>query len=75
MWLLAGWILLAGSVSAQELQVKININSSQVEGTDKTVFEVPTGAVHRAVVVEFIGPNQFPFAVLRATIYGSYRTY
>ena len=32
-------VLLAGSVSAQELQVKININSQQVEGTDKSVFE------------------------------------
>ena len=27
------------SVGAQELQVKININSSQIEGTDKAVFE------------------------------------
>ena len=32
-------ILLAASVGAQELQVKVNINSSQVEGTDKSVFE------------------------------------
>ena len=31
--------LLAASVGAQELQVKVNINSSQVEGTDKSVFE------------------------------------
>ena len=38
-WLLAGMVLLAGSVSAQELQVKININSQQIEGTDKSVFE------------------------------------
>ena len=33
------YILLAASVGAQELQVKVNINSSQVEGTDKSVFE------------------------------------
>ena len=33
------YILLAASVEAQELQVKVNINSSQVEGTDKSVFE------------------------------------
>ena len=33
------YILLTVSVSAQELQVKININSSQIEGTDKAVFE------------------------------------
>ena len=26
-------------MEAQELQVKININSSQVEGSDKSVFE------------------------------------
>ena len=32
-------ILLASSVGAQELQVKININSQQIEGTDKSVFE------------------------------------
>ena len=38
-WLLAGMILLASSVGAQELQVKININSQQIEGTDKSVFE------------------------------------
>ena len=33
------YILLAVSMEAQELQVKININSSQVEGSDKSVFE------------------------------------
>ena len=33
------YILLAASVEAQELQVKVNINSSQVEGTDKSIFE------------------------------------
>lgn len=33
------YILLAASVEAQELQVKVNINSSQVEGTDKSVFD------------------------------------
>lgn len=33
------YILLAASVGAQELQVKVNINSSQVEGTDKSVFD------------------------------------
>jgi hypothetical protein len=33
------YILLAASVGAQELEVKVNINSSQVEGTDKSVFE------------------------------------
>ena len=33
------YILLAVSIEAQELQVKININSSQVEGSDKSVFE------------------------------------
>ena len=33
------YILLAASVEAQELQVKVNINSSQAEGTDKSVFE------------------------------------
>ena len=33
------YILLAASVGAQELQVKVKINSSQVEGTDKSVFE------------------------------------
>ena len=33
------YILLTVSVGAQELQVKININSSQIEGTDKAVFE------------------------------------
>ena len=33
------YILLAASVGARELQVKVNINSSQVEGTDKSVFE------------------------------------
>lgn len=33
------YILLAASVGAQELQVKVNINSSQVEGTDKSIFE------------------------------------
>ena len=38
-WLLAGMLLLASSVGAQELQVKININSQQIEGTDKSVFE------------------------------------
>ena len=38
-WLLAGIILLANNVCAQELQVKININSQQIEGTDKSVFE------------------------------------
>ena len=38
-WLLAGIILLASNVCAQELQVKININSQQIEGTDKSVFE------------------------------------
>ena len=37
--LLAGIILLASNVCAQELQVKININSQQIEGTDKSVFE------------------------------------
>ena len=37
--LLAGIILLANNVCAQELQVKININSQQIEGTDKSVFE------------------------------------
>ena len=26
-------------VAAQELQVKFNVNSQQVEGTDKSVFE------------------------------------
>ena len=30
---------MASGVSAQELQVKININSQQIEGTDKSVFE------------------------------------
>ena len=33
------WSLAVQTATAQELQVKININSSQVEGTDKTVFE------------------------------------
>ena len=33
------YILLVANVSAQELQVKISINSSQVEGSDKSVFE------------------------------------
>ena len=33
------WGLAVQTATAQELQVKININSSQVEGTDKTVFE------------------------------------
>ena len=33
------YILLAVSVEAQELQVKVTINSSQVEGSDKSVFE------------------------------------
>ena len=33
------WSLAVQTTTAQELQVKININSSQVEGTDKTVFE------------------------------------
>ena len=33
------YILLAVSAGAQELQVKISINSSQVEGSDKSVFE------------------------------------
>ena len=33
------YILLAVSATAQELQVKISINSSQVEGSDKSVFE------------------------------------
>ena len=33
------YILLAVSVKAQELQVKVTINSSQVEGSDKSVFE------------------------------------
>lgn len=33
------YILLAVSMEAQELQVKININNSQVEGSDKSVFE------------------------------------
>ena len=37
--LLAGIILLASGVNAQELQVKITINSQQIEGTDKSVFE------------------------------------
>ena len=33
-------LLLCGfSIHSQELQVKININSSQVEGSDKSVFE------------------------------------
>ena len=31
--------LFSASISAQELQAKININSSQVQGTDKSVFE------------------------------------
>ena len=31
--------LVAANTAAQELQVKININSSQVEGSDKSVFE------------------------------------
>ena len=33
------YILLVANVSAQELQVKISINSAQVEGSDKSVFE------------------------------------
>jgi len=33
------YILLAVSVKAQELQVKVTINSSKVEGSDKSVFE------------------------------------
>ena len=33
------YILLAVSAGAQELQVKVTINSSQVEGSDKSVFE------------------------------------
>ena len=33
------YILLAVGATAQELQVKISINSSQVEGSDKSVFE------------------------------------
>ena len=33
------YILLAVGAGAQELQVKISINSSQVEGSDKSVFE------------------------------------
>ena len=33
------YILLAMGAGAQELQVKISINSSQVEGSDKSVFE------------------------------------
>ena len=33
------YIFLAVSVSAQELQVKVTINSSKVEGSDKSVFE------------------------------------
>lgn len=35
--LLLAWT--AGRLHAQELQVKININTQQVEGTDKSVFE------------------------------------
>ncbi len=31
--------MFSASISAQELQAKININSSQVQGTDKSVFE------------------------------------
>ena len=33
------YIMLVANVAAQELQVKININSAQVEGSDKSVFE------------------------------------
>ena len=33
------YIILATTVGAQELEVKININSAQIEGTDKSVFE------------------------------------
>ena len=32
-------ILLVSTAAAQELQVRVNINSSQVQGTDKSVFE------------------------------------
>ena len=31
--------LLVASAMAQELQVRVNINSSKVQGTDKSVFE------------------------------------
>lgn len=33
------YILLVASAEAQELQVKVNINSAQIEGSDKSVFE------------------------------------
>ena len=32
-------LLLVFTAVAQELQVRVNINSSQVQGTDKSVFE------------------------------------
>jgi hypothetical protein len=35
--ILAAWV--ATTVTAQELEVKINVNSSKVEGSDKSVFE------------------------------------
>jgi hypothetical protein len=33
------WLALCSAATAQELQAKININSSQVQGTDKSIFE------------------------------------
>ncbi len=38
-WLFIALFLTLTTVTAQELQVKVSINSSQVQGTDKSVFE------------------------------------
>ncbi len=47
MTLLTAWLLSCGSTFAQELNAKVTFNTSQIEGTDKSVFDDLQQAMER----------------------------
>lgn len=56
---LLSFILLSTSLFAQELNCRVEINTSQVEGTNKSVFETLRGAVSEYVNSNRWSPAQF----------------